>query len=47
MAIPESLHGAAFLNARIPIAIVDRRGVLAVWNKNFAAFFRELAGIEA
>ncbi len=45
MAIPESLRTAAFHNARIPIAIVDRRGLLAVWNKAFEAFFLEVSGI--
>jgi PAS domain S-box-containing protein len=46
MAIPDSLRTAAFLNTRIPIAIVDRRGLLAVWNTAFGSFFRELSGIE-
>jgi PAS domain S-box-containing protein len=44
MALPEVLHRAVFEQSRTAVAVMDSRGILAVWNSAFGALFRSIAG---
>ncbi|HUX38999.1 MAG TPA: response regulator [Rectinemataceae bacterium] len=46
MATPETLWRAAFVESSLPLVALDWRGVFALWNDSFAAFFRDIAGSE-
>ncbi len=45
MAFPDELRRASFDQATLPAAVLDLRGVLALWNPAFASLFSELSGI--
>jgi PAS domain S-box-containing protein len=45
MSLPDALLKAVFEQAAIPFALVDGRGVLAMWNSAFESLFRGIAGV--
>jgi len=46
MAFPDELRRASFDQSPLPAALLDLRGVLALWNPAFASLFAELSGID-
>ncbi len=44
MALPEAIYRAAFDQPPAPLAVVDGRGLLAIWNEAFERLFHILAG---
>jgi len=45
MSLPDALLRAVFDQAALPVALVDGRGLLAMWNSAFESLFRSLAGV--
>ncbi|MBN2875989.1 MAG: hybrid sensor histidine kinase/response regulator, partial [Spirochaetales bacterium] len=44
MPLPDTIHRAAFEQARQPIIVLNERGIPALWNAAFADLFMKLAG---
>jgi PAS domain S-box-containing protein len=44
VALPDDIYRAAFEQPMTPLAVVDERGLLAIWNAPFETIFRVLAG---
>jgi PAS domain S-box-containing protein len=44
VALPDYIYRAAFDQPATPLAVVDNRGLLALWNSSFESTFRLLAG---
>jgi PAS domain S-box-containing protein len=45
MPLPDDIVKAVFDQASIPLVLLDRRGVIALWNPAFESLFRVLAGV--
>jgi PAS domain S-box-containing protein len=45
MVLPDALIRSVFQGSALPIALVDPRGVLAMWNPAFESLFRGIAGV--
>ena len=45
MAFPDDLRKASFEQAELPAAVLDQRGVLALWNQAFAELFNRVSGL--
>ena len=46
MTLPENIYRAAFEQPSTPMAVVNKGGLLAVWNAAFASLFRSLSGTD-
>jgi PAS domain S-box-containing protein len=45
MPLPDDIVKAVFDQASIPLVLLDRRGVLALWNPAFESLFRAVSGV--